>query len=159
MGNRSRCGKAKVGAVVVTPDQQVVSTGYNGPPSGIKVYGSCWRWCPRAQAGHVSADYSSCLANHAEANAMLFADRSKILGGTIYVSSAMCVNCAKMVANSGISRVVHAVRPQDAHRNPRAVEEMLARCGLSADRAWYDRIGFPPRMMTFEGMNERKDDA
>lgn len=56
------------------------------------------------------SDYDSgtgiCISNHAEANCLLHADRSRIEGGTIYVSAKPCLGCAKLIANSGLNRVV-----------------------------------------------------
>lgn len=50
------------------------------------------------------SDYSNCISNHAEVNALLYADRSKIEGGTMYITDAPCVGCLKVLANSGLAR-------------------------------------------------------
>jgi dCMP deaminase len=132
---RSRCDKAQVGAVIVTPDNRVASISYNGPPRGQALTGPCGRWCPRAQNGESGASYDRCFSIHAEANGLLRADHTAIQGGTIYVSAACCINCARLIANSGLRRVVHVVGECDAHRDPDGVEQYLRRCGLSAIRA------------------------
>lgn len=131
---RSLCDRRQVGAVIVTQDNRVASFSYNGPPSGMDVEGSCLNWCPRAQAQSSSADYSACPAVHAEANAIIRADFNDIAGGTIYVTSAMCINCAKIIANSGLQRVVHVVATEDAHRHPDEVEKFLQASGLNTVR-------------------------
>lgn len=131
---RSRCDRAQVGAVIVTHDNRVAAVSYNGPPRGQRLTGTCTAWCPRAR-GDVTASYDECAAVHAEANALLRADFTDIRGGTIYVSSACCRGCAKLVANSGITRVVHVVGEADAHRDPDAVEAYLRTCGLTVARA------------------------
>lgn len=137
---RSRCSLAQVGAVIVTADQEVDSTCYNGPAAGLKVSGECRFWCPRAMTnGDRSPDYSACESIHAEENALIRADHSKMRGGTIYVSRSVCINCARRIANSGLRRVVHAVHDDDAHRDPRAVEKFLRDTGLEVVVAKYHR--------------------
>lgn len=135
MAYRSRCEKRQVGAVIVTRDNRAAAVSYNGPPRGYPVSGTCGRWCPRMQLGETSIDYSRCATVHAEANALLRADFTDIAGGTIYVSSACCRDCAKLIANSGLRTVVHVVSPDDQHRDPDGVEEYLRNCGLSVQRA------------------------
>jgi len=131
---RSRCDRAQVGAVIVTGDNRVAAISYNGPPRGQRLTGTCIAWCPRSR-GDVTASYDACATVHAEANALLRADFTDIRGGTIYVSSACCRGCAKLIANSGITRVVHVVGPNDAHRDPTTVETYLRTCGLTVTRA------------------------
>lgn len=80
------------------------------------------------------ADYSACEAVHAEANALIRADFTQIQGGTMYVSAAACINCARLMANSGVSRVVHRVTQRDMHRNPTDVEDYLKAAQLAVIR-------------------------
>lgn len=131
---RSLCDRRQVGAVIVTSDNRVASFSYNGPPKGMQVEGSCINWCPRAKSQSTSADYSSCPAVHAEANAIIRADYKDIAGGTIYVTSAMCINCAKIIANSGLHKVIHVVGPNDEYRHPDDVEKFLQDSGLTTAR-------------------------
>lgn len=78
--------------------------------------------------------YADCPSLHAEANALSVCDRSQREGGTIYVTSAVCFNCAKLVANSGLARVVvGASATEHAHRQPEASYEFLRSCGLTVD--------------------------
>jgi len=132
---RSRCDRAQVGAVIVTRDNRVAAISYNGPPRGQRLVGTCVNWCPRARGENLSPSYDECATVHAEANALLRADFTDIRGGTIYVSSACCRGCAKLIANSGLTRVVHVVGPNDLHRDPDAVETYLRTCGLTVTRA------------------------
>jgi len=156
MGRRSRCSLAQVGAVIVTADEKIASTGYNGPPGGLLVEGYCDQWCERAMnagfnpGARNNPDYSTCDSIHAETNALLRADHSAIRGGTVYVSRCICVNCARLVANSGVVRVVHAVGAIDAHRDPDRTDAILTEAGLMVSRAQYDSLGYPPRMRTNE---------
>jgi dCMP deaminase len=132
--HRSRCDRAQVGAVIVTPDNRVAAVAYNGPPRGQQLTGNCSVWCQRFRSGDTSASYDKCPTVHAEANALLLNEIS-IKGGTIYVSRACCVDCAKLIANSGLARVVHVVGPDDWHRKPDDVEAKLRECGLEVVRA------------------------
>jgi dCMP deaminase len=134
IAKRSRCDRRMIGAVIVTADNQVAAASYNGPPAGMHVEGRCTDWCPRAQRGSRSVmptDYHSCPAIHAESNALLRADRTRINGGTVYVTGSVCMDCAKLVANSGLARVVMSVSSQDAHRNPTDVIRYLRGCELT----------------------------
>lgn len=139
---RSRCDLAQVGAVIVTRDQKVNSSSYNGPMAGLELPGTCKLWCPRYGADRTNPDYSNCLAIHAESNAIARADHSAIAGGTIYVSRSCCVNCVRLIGNSGIARLVHRVTDADRHRNPEYVEEQARAGGLNVVRwstsSWVD---------------------
>lgn len=109
VSRRADCRRARHGAVIVK-DHRIVSTGYNGSPSGGP---SCLAGeCPR---GHISkqdlppnsADYSNCIALHAEQNAIAYADRAETAGATIYITGAPCDMCSKLIAAAGIVRIVH----------------------------------------------------
>lgn len=131
ISKRSRCSRAHVGAVVVSAEQRISATGYNGPAANLKVQGDCINWCDRAK-GLTPLDntYDSCPSIHAEANALLYVDRSRIEGGTIYVTGAPCMQCAKLISNSGLRRVVSIVRQIDVHRKPERVIDYLRSCGI-----------------------------
>lgn len=127
IAKRSACSRRQVGAVIVTHDNRPVSTGYNGPPAGYAVTGSCSNFCPRAD--HKLPTYDNCVAVHAEANALLFAARSQYQGGTIYVTHICCYDCAKLIANSGLARVV--VRYNNSKRDFTKARALLENSGLS----------------------------
>ena len=88
-------------------------------------------WCARAR-GETPLDnvYDSCPSIHAEANALLYVDRSRVEGGTVYITDAACIQCAKLISNSGILKVVMRVSTVAAHRNPWATIDYFARCGI-----------------------------
>lgn len=115
--------------------------GYNGPPAGFPADGPCSSWCPRAMKdGNGDPSYDDCHAVHSETNAVVRADPQELLGATIYITSSMCKGCAKVVANSGIVRVVHLVDDEVYwYRNSAQTEEFLQQCGLSVTR-WKDGI-------------------
>lgn len=98
----------QVGAVIVK-DKRILTTGYNGAPSGVK---SCKEKgeCLRIKEGIASGTmHERCYAVHAEQNAIIQAARLglSIDGGTLYCTHQPCVICAKMIINSGIRRVVY----------------------------------------------------
>jgi len=148
VARRSLCTRDRVGAVIVTERNRIVATGYNGPPRAFRHDEQpCVDWCPRARQAlanrqvddlHVgvfttplSPSYDDCPSLHAEANALSVCDRSAREGGTIYVTSHTCSACAKLVANSGLRRIVVLHRPGFAHRNPVEHYEFLVRCMIT----------------------------
>src|SRR5262245_48639918 len=107
VARRSRCVRSQVGCIIVTPDNRVAAASYNGPPAAMKVRGMCDHWCPRGRSGDAPAsDYDNCVSSHAEMNAIARADRSAYLGGVMYTTRVPCWDCAKVIANSGVHRVV-----------------------------------------------------
>lgn len=134
VGTRSRCTRAQMGAAIVSHDQHIIATGYNGPSANWPEDGDCINWCERAR-GNAPLDnlYDACPAVHAEANALLYVDRSRSEGGTIYITSVPCMQCAKLISNSGICRVVSRLRAADMHRKPYDVIDFMRKCGLEVD--------------------------
>ena len=93
----SYCKRRQVGAVIVK-DQMIISDGYNGTPSGFE------NVCEDEQ--NVTLPY----VLHAEANAItkVAASSNSSKGATIYVTSAPCIECSKLIIQSGIVRVVYS---------------------------------------------------
>jgi dCMP deaminase len=131
MSSRSRCSRAQIGAVIVSKNQRIAATGYNGPAGKWPHEGMCEQWCPRAM-GEAPLDnlYDACPAIHAEANALMYVDRSSVEDGTIYVTGAPCMQCAKLISNSGLSQVVCIISSADEHRRPDDVIAYLQKCGI-----------------------------
>ncbi len=109
VSTRADCRRAQYGAVIVTPDRRIVATGYNGSPAGGL---SCLAGqCPRGLVGgaHNRADYSDCIALHAEQNAVAHS-YGRTVGATIYINGPTprppCDMCAKLIAAAGITRTV-----------------------------------------------------
>ena len=138
VGKRSRCTRAKIGCVLVSADNRVVSVSYVGPPplhaaSNANQQSTCKDWCTRALASKpddLDPAYRDCVSSHAEQNAVARADFSLLRGGTAYVNSAVCWSCAKLLAASGVKRVVMEVLKSDEHRDPVGVSNFLADCGV-----------------------------
>lgn len=106
VATRADCTRAKVGAVVVK-DNRIVSTGYNGAPAGEPGCEACPRRHSSVEPG---SSYDSgegyCVAIHAEANALLYADRDKTVGAMLYVTKDPCEGCSRLIKAAGIAGVV-----------------------------------------------------
>lgn len=130
---RSRCVRDQVGAVIVDVENRVAATGYNGPPARLRVDpGSCNVWCERAINGPADPlSYRDCPSIHAELNAIAYASRHQTEGGTLYCTSNLCWDCAKVVANSGILRVV--MRDGRGYRDVSGVVQLLRDCRIEVE--------------------------
>jgi len=105
--SRSNCVKRKIGAVI-TIDRRIVATGYNGTPRGVR---NCNEGgCPRCNAfGESGQGLSECICSHGEENAIVQSAYHgvSVRGGTIYTTMSPCLQCTKMIVNSGITAVVY----------------------------------------------------
>lgn len=133
LAERAKCDNRQVGAVIVTAANRPVAMGYNGPPAGLALPDgqTCSSFCSRAQNGTKEIRYGlSCPSVHAEANALIFADRNEYAGGTMYVTSVCCQDCAKLVANSGVARLVIRITERDMHTDPYGTIDFIRSCGV-----------------------------
>ena len=107
---RSSCLTRQVGAVIVL-DKRIIATGYNGTPMGLKNCneGGCPR-CVARMRGEIKpgTDLDKCTCCHAEENAIVQSALHGIStkGATAYITLTTCTQCAKMLINAGIRRVV-----------------------------------------------------
>lgn len=92
----SYCKRRQVGALVVK-DKMIISDGYNGTPSGFENI---------CEENDITKPY----VLHAEANAITKLARSSNNsdGSTLYVTASPCIECAKLIIQAGIKRVVYA---------------------------------------------------
>lgn len=124
VASRATCDRKHVGAVVVSPDHQILSTGYNGSPPGA----------PHCDdAGHELVDGHCVRTVHAEANAVAQAARNgvPIQGATIYTTASPCYDCAKLVTNAGIRKVVFDEQYDSRYGMSGKVSEFLLACGVT----------------------------
>lgn len=93
----SYCERRKVGALLVK-DRMIISDGYNGTPSGFE------NICEDEDG--VTKSY----VLHAEANAITKVAKShnSSEGSTLYITDSPCIECAKLIIQSGITRVVYS---------------------------------------------------
>jgi dCMP deaminase len=96
-GQNSYCKRRQVGALLVK-DRIIISDGYNGTPSGFE--NEC-----EDESGKTKP-----YVLHAEANAITKVAKSNNSseGATLYITSSPCVECAKLIIQAGIKRVVFA---------------------------------------------------
>ena len=104
---RSNCIKRKVASIIVK-DKRVISTGYNGTPRGTRNCneGGCPRCNSLAPSG---TKLDECLCSHGEENAIVQASYHgvSLKDAIIYTTFAPCLQCAKMIINSGIREVIY----------------------------------------------------
>jgi dCMP deaminase len=107
VSKRSTCVRRKVGAVLVR-DKRILSTGYNGAPSGLR---HCLDiGCLRKQMKIPSGErHELCRGLHAEQNAIIQAALHGVStkGATMYCTNHPCIICSKMIINSGIKKVIY----------------------------------------------------
>lgn len=110
IANLSKDPSTKVGCYISDKKNRSVSKGYNGAPRNLP------------DDGWVKGDRERKLAAtiHAEMNAILFAERDRLEGATLYCTHPPCSNCAAVIAQTGIARVVC----------PEPTEDFVARWGL-----------------------------
>ncbi len=113
----SYCKRRQVGALLVK-NKTIISDGYNGTPTGFE------NVC-EDETGHT---YPYVL--HAEANAITKIARSgnNSEGATLYVTTSPCIECAKLIIQAGIARVVYS-------ENYRLADglELLKAAGITVD--------------------------
>lgn len=110
----SYCKRRKVGALLVK-DKMIISDGYNGTPSGFE------NICEDED------NKTKPYVLHAEANAItkVACSNNSSKDATLYVTSSPCIECAKLIIQAGINRVVYA----DAYRLSDGVD-LLRRAGI-----------------------------
>lgn len=113
----SYCTRRKVGALIVK-DKMIISDGYNGTPSGFK------NICEDSNG--VTKPY----VLHAEANAITKIARSgnNSDGATLYVTAAPCIECAKLIIQAGIKRVIYS----EPYRLSDGID-LLKRAGINVE--------------------------
>ncbi|MCQ2211237.1 MAG: dCMP deaminase family protein [Paludibacteraceae bacterium] len=109
----SYCQRRQVGALMVK-DQMIISDGYNGTPSGFENI---------CEDNNVTKPY----VLHAEANAITKVAKSNnsSAGATMYITASPCIECAKLIIQAGIKRVVYS----EEYRNRDGID-LLERAGI-----------------------------
>ena len=119
----SKDPSTQVGAVLARPDKTIASLGFNGFPRGIsdcegRYKDRKWKWAAIV---------------HAEANAILSC-REPMYGYTLYVSPLIpCSDCAGLIVQSGISRVVSDAQDIDYWENMEIARRLLSEAGVEMD--------------------------
>ncbi len=113
----SYCERRKVGALIVK-DKSIISDGYNGTPVGFE------------NVCEDEAGLTKHYVLHAEANAItkLASSTQSSIGATVYVTDAPCIECAKLIIQSHIVRVVYSIE----YRLRDGID-LLERAGIQVD--------------------------
>jgi dCMP deaminase len=121
---RSKDPKTQVGACIVNPDNKhILSIGYNGLPRGFSDDDISWE-----ESEDFMLDKHTYVV-HAEANAILNAHQ-ELGGSTLYVSMFPCNECAKLIAQSGIRKVVYSDDKYRHKKKGQASQVILERAGI-----------------------------
>ena len=132
VAKRSTCIRRAVGAIIVK-DKRILSTGYNGAPTGIKHCSEIG--CLREKLNVPSGEkHELCRGIHAEQNAIIQAayHGASIKDATLFCTNMPCSICAKMIINAGIKKIYYHSGYADSMS-----EEMFAEAGI-------DLISFHP---------------
>lgn len=102
ISHRGTCPRAQVG-VVIARNSRIISTGYVGSPAGQP-------HCSDPGVGCILGNHGGCIRTvHGESNSIAFAAREGVPTGgcDLYTTLAPCTECAKLIINAGIRRVVY----------------------------------------------------
>ncbi len=118
----SHANRRKVGCLIVK-DTQIIAEGYNGTPRGFD--NAC------EYTDHLDEMYTKPEVLHAESNAITKLARStnSSEGATLCVTCSPCFDCAKLIIQSGIKRVVY--RHMYTNKNCMEALSLLAKAGVS----------------------------
>ena len=138
----SYCKRRQVGALVVK-DKMIISDGYNGTPSGFENV---------CEENNVTKPY----VLHAEANAITKLARSSnnSEGSTLYVTASPCIECSKLIIQSGIKRVVYA----EKYRLTDGID-LLERAGVKVEYMNPDEMGFSEEEPTSKMESSEEDSS
>jgi len=108
VAERSTCCRAKVGAVIVK-DKNILSTGYNGSPSGLPHCTDVGCLVYKSITPDGSVEENCFRTIHAELNAIAQAAKhgSSINNADIYITHTPCIHCLKVLINTGIKNIYY----------------------------------------------------
>ena len=115
--------RKKVGCIIVSPEGQVISQGFNGTPAG---FDNC---CEDVMPDGTLKTKIEVL--HSESNAISKCAKfsSSTKGATLYVTLSPCIECAKLIIQSEINRVVYL----EDYRDNTGLD-LLRRCGITVEK-------------------------
>ena len=119
---RSKDPNTQVGACIVSPDNIILSTGYNGLPKGCSDDEYPW-----AREG-TETKYPYVV--HAELNAILNSNGKLLKGAKIYVALFPCNECAKAIIQAGLSEVIYLSDKYEDSAPVQASKRMLSSAGV-----------------------------
>ena len=126
---RSKDPNTQVGACIVSPDNIIISTGYNGMPKGCSDDEFPWE-----RDGAAENDTKYPFVVHAELNAILNANGRDLRGSRLYVALFPCNECAKAIIQSGIKEVLYLSDKYSDSPTTLASKRMLTAAGVKFTR-------------------------
>ena len=123
---RSKDPSTQVGACVVSPENIIISTGYNGMPIGCSDDEFPW--------GREGEEAKYPYVVHAELNAILNANGRDLRGSRVYVALFPCNECAKAIIQSGVKEVIYLSDKYANTPGTQASKRMLAAAGVKCTR-------------------------
>ena len=127
---RSKDPNTQVGACIVSPDNIILSTGYNGFPKGCSDDEFPW--------DREGEETKYPFVVHAELNAILNSNGKSLRDATIYVALFPCNECAKAIIQSGIRQVVYLSDKYASSPATQASRRMLSAAGVACRRLHTD---------------------
>ena len=139
---RSKDPSTQVGACIVSPENKILSMGYNGFPQGCSDDAFPWTKI-HAEDDPYNAKYF--YSTHAELNAILNYRGGSLEGCKLYVTLFPCNECAKVIAQSGIAEVVYLRDLYPDSDSVIASKRIFDSCGISyrQNESGYDKIEIP----------------
>ena len=127
-GMRSKDPSSQVGACIVSPDNKILSMGYNGFPKGCS--DDVFPWAREGE----ELDTKYLYVTHSELNAILNYRGGSLEGAKLYVSLFPCNECAKAIIQSGIRRIVYDSDKYETTPAVVASKKMLNAAGVVLQR-------------------------
>ena len=128
---RSKDPNTQVGACIVSPDNIIISTGYNGMPTGCS--DDVFPWAREGE----ETKYPYVV--HAELNAILNANGRDLRGSRLYVALFPCNECAKAIIQSGVKEVLYLSDKYSDTMLNLASKRMLQAAGVRFTQLHFDR--------------------
>ena len=122
--DRSKDPSTQVGACIVSEDNRILSTGYNGFPQGCS--DDDFPWNRDESLGETKYNF----VVHAELNAILNAGGKSLVGSRIFVSLFPCHECAKAIIQAGVREVVYLSDKYNGSVSDNASKRMLNAAGV-----------------------------
>jgi dCMP deaminase len=122
---RSKDPKTQVGACISNSKNHIVGTGYNGFPAACDNDSFPWN-----SGDHSDPDTKYPYVVHAEPNAILNCYTSDLTGCSIYVTQVPCHECAKLIIQSGISKVYYQSANVSDSKSSEAAQRLFETCGV-----------------------------
>ena len=122
---RSKDNNSQVGACIVSPNNKILSLGYNGMPLGCNDDDMPWE----RQGRPLDTKYM--YVCHAEMNAILNSNIGSLAGARVYVTLFPCNECAKAIIQSGIKEVIYDCNKYDGSTAVQASMRMFDAAGVA----------------------------